>query len=472
MKHKTHPASKIIICCLILLGLFCFQTNSFSFVIIGVGHEPGAAFTYPVAFSYGDSTYLTDMDSLNIAGISTNSTSITWSNDRGGSGTASGISSWSANGIKLLTGQNIITVTASQDELGGGSIYTTLALTVTYTPPPTVTVSLPTGGQRLLNPAFSAKGVSSGYSKVTQVLFSLNSGGWNVASGTGNWSAPVNNLIPGTNLLSFIAVDSNGFYSQTNSVLLDFVVTNQLRLSTFGLGTIKPNYSNAWLEIGRNYSITSTPASGFTFNNWIVSTNWTGDAAANSKVVFFMMESNLTLQNNYIETNTPVTVLSSPVPNQKMTNGWAKLIGTASDKWGISNVWYQVNGGTWSQAITTNVWKNWAAIIPLTAGTNAINVRSINLGGKFSLTNNVKVVSSNTFQFQLGSSLTKPLAGNGLDLHLQVSLGITGKIQVSEDLVNWQTLANFVGSNAVLTIHDGSANSFKQRYYRAVTSPP
>jgi PKD repeat protein len=56
---------------------------------------------------------------------------VAWSNDRGGSGTASGTVSWSINGITLSAGQNVIAVTA-EDGAGNSATDT---LTVTYTQP-------------------------------------------------------------------------------------------------------------------------------------------------------------------------------------------------------------------------------------------------------------------------------------------------------------------------------------------------
>jgi hypothetical protein len=58
---------------------------------------------------------------------------VSWSNDRGGSGTCSGTTSWSASGISLLSGANVITVTA-RDAAGNTRTDT---LTATYTPPDT-----------------------------------------------------------------------------------------------------------------------------------------------------------------------------------------------------------------------------------------------------------------------------------------------------------------------------------------------
>ena len=87
---------------------------------------------------------------------------------------------------------------------------------------------------------------------------------------------------------------------------------------------ISPNYSNAWLEIGRNYSMTATPASGFMFTNWVVSTNWLGGTMTNKATVQFMMESNLTLQVNFVDVTRPTLTITAPTAGQHMTNALAK----------------------------------------------------------------------------------------------------------------------------------------------------
>ena len=58
-------------------------------------------------------------------------TQVSWVNDRGGSGTATGTTGWSVSGMALLSGANVLTVTA-RDAAGNTSTDT---LTVTYTPP-------------------------------------------------------------------------------------------------------------------------------------------------------------------------------------------------------------------------------------------------------------------------------------------------------------------------------------------------
>jgi hypothetical protein len=79
-------------------------------------------------------TYSTTQATINIGGTASDYvgvTQVTWANNRGGSGTASGTTSWSVSGITLYSGQNIITVTA-RDAAGNTGSDT---LTVTYTPP-------------------------------------------------------------------------------------------------------------------------------------------------------------------------------------------------------------------------------------------------------------------------------------------------------------------------------------------------
>ncbi len=80
-------------------------------------------------------TYTTGSSPLSLGGTASDNngvTQVTWANDRGGSGTASGTASWSASGIILQSGTNVLTVMA-RDAAGNTG---TDALTVSYTPPP------------------------------------------------------------------------------------------------------------------------------------------------------------------------------------------------------------------------------------------------------------------------------------------------------------------------------------------------
>ena len=144
---------------------------------------------------------------------------------------------------------------------------------------PTVTITNLASGQRVSNAIFTVKGTAGDNWQVGTVVCQINYYGWYMATNINNWtnwSAGVT-LVPGTNVVQAYAVDTTGNkFSVTNSVSFQFVVTNQLHIHATGLGTISPNYSNAWLEIGRNYTNKATPATGFVVTNWTISTNWLG----------------------------------------------------------------------------------------------------------------------------------------------------------------------------------------------------
>jgi hypothetical protein len=87
------------------------------------------------------STHSTGSSTLSLSGAAADNVGVmqvTWSNSRGGSGTASGTSTWSISGITLTAGSNVLTVTA-KDAAGNSGAAT---LTVTYTPPDTTLPSI------------------------------------------------------------------------------------------------------------------------------------------------------------------------------------------------------------------------------------------------------------------------------------------------------------------------------------------
>jgi hypothetical protein len=250
-------------------------------------------------------------------------------------------------------------------------------------------------------------------------------------------------------------MDYSGNFSVTTNVYFQYVVSNQLGLRAAGLGAINPNYSNAWLEIGRNYNITSTPASGFKFVNWVVSTNWGGGVVVSTTNLQFMMASNLTLQAILVDTAKPTLTITAPTAGQKMSNALALVRGTAADNWHLSNVWYRLNSNSWNLATTTNGFTNWyTPTLTLTAGTNSVNAYALDLAGNLSTTGSVSFFSSNTFKLQMSFAATQPLTSTGLNLSVQLSSGLSGQVQVSTNLLNWQSLTNFSGTNTTLKIID------------------
>src|SRR5262249_60185095 len=73
--------------------------------------RPTVTITAPTS----SSRFTTNTSPLTISGIASDNvgvTQVTWSNSRGGSGTATGTTSWSASGIAMQSGSNTLTVTA------------------------------------------------------------------------------------------------------------------------------------------------------------------------------------------------------------------------------------------------------------------------------------------------------------------------------------------------------------------------
>jgi hypothetical protein len=350
----------------------------------------------------------------------------------------------------------------------------TLQVTFADVTPPTLTITNLATGQRITNSVFTLGGTAGDNVQVSNVLYQLNNGAWTPANTTNlywtNWNA-VLNLQGGTNTVAAFAVDTSGNHSPTNSLVIDSVVTNQLQIRSVGLGTINPNYSNSWLEIGRNYAITATPAANFVATNWTISTNWLGGFVTNSATVQFMMATNLTLQIHFAETTKPTLAITWPVNGQRLTNALPTVVGTASDNWGVASVAFQFNHQTWYPPSTTNVWTNWFTTLTASAGSNTFNAYAVNLGGLYSATSSISVFSSNTFQLQLSTSGPGAWATNGFNFNLLVSTNLYGHIQYTTNLAGtnaWNTLTNFAGTNATLNFRDAAATNNPRRFYRAV----
>jgi hypothetical protein len=333
--------------------------------------------------------------------------------------------------------------------------------------PPTLSITNITAGMTVTNPAFTVKGTAKDNVAVSNVLVSLNSGAWNPAgsdNARSNWTAQVT-LVPGTNTIAAYAVDTSGNVSLTTTDKLDYIVKTTLTVRTNGDGGISPAYNGMILPIGTNLSMTATAKTGSVFTNW---TDGLGNIITNGATLKFVMASNLTFVANLVETAKPGLTITAPTNLEKMTNALAAVKGTASDDWQVTKVLYQLNNGTWSLPMTTNGWTNWSVTLPLVQGTNKLNAYAMDLGGNFSTTTSLSVISSNTFQLVLAFTNALPLKNSGLFFSLQVSSNLNGHIQVSSNLTSWATLTNFVGTNTQLNFRDPAATNSSRRYYRAV----
>ena len=143
---------------------------------------------------------------------------------------ATGTTSWSCTLTGVSEGSHTIEV-YSKDSVGNVSTTATVSCTSALPPDntaPTVSISSPTSGQSITSASttvtVSGTAADSGTdaSGVSKVYVKLDSGSWQVASGTSNWSAAVSNVSDGSRTVYAYSEDAKGNCSTTNSVTFTF----------------------------------------------------------------------------------------------------------------------------------------------------------------------------------------------------------------------------------------------------------
>jgi hypothetical protein len=170
---------------------------------------PAVTITSPTS----GSTYTTSASSVTLGGTAfdnVGATQVTWTNSRGGSGTATGRASWTASGIALSLGTNVLSVTAR--DAAGNTATDTVTVTRIDATAPAVTITSPTAGPTYTTSASSITlgGTASDSVGVTQVTWTNSRGGSGAAIGTTSWTASGIVLQPGANVLSVTARDAAG----------------------------------------------------------------------------------------------------------------------------------------------------------------------------------------------------------------------------------------------------------------------
>ncbi len=302
-----------------------------------------------------------------------------------------GFTNWTGDAVNNPTNKVVTFIMTSNK---------TVTANFTDTAKPTVAISSPTAGQRVVtNGLVVAKGTALDNKGVTAVWVQLNSNGWMQAVGTNSWTAALD-VVPGPNTIRAYSEDAMGNHSLTSApVSFSYVVAGHLILGTNGLGTITRSPASA-PEVGVTYTLTAAPAAGYGF------TNWTGDAVNNptNKVVTFIMTSNKTVTANFMDIAKPTVAITLPTANLRITNTNPvyTVKGTATDNSAVAAVKVRLNSGDWTNAVTTNAWKNWSVPVTLTGGTNTIRAYSIDTGGNNSSTSSVVctyVMTVPTFEY-------------------------------------------------------------------------
>ncbi|MBA3938189.1 MAG: hypothetical protein H0X38_12055 [Planctomycetes bacterium] len=145
---------------------------------------------------------------------------VTFADDHGHSGTATGTTAWSIASVPLAVGATVVTVTAT-DASGNAS---TAVITITRTADttaPAIAITSPSGSGTIPVTGLSvvASGTASDAGGLASVTWSNSRGGSGAATGTSTWSAIIP-IFTGDNILTITATDLAG-NTQTATVTVN-----------------------------------------------------------------------------------------------------------------------------------------------------------------------------------------------------------------------------------------------------------
>jgi hypothetical protein len=347
-------------------------------------------------------TYSTTAATLALAGSASDDrgvAQVSWSNARGGSGTATGTTSWSVSGIALATGSNVITVTARDAD---GNIGTD-AITVTRTDAeaPVVTITSPTTAANLATTqstiALGGTGVDA--FGVSQVTWTSDRGPSGTATGTSSWTIASIPLVAGANTITVTAVDAAG-NSGTDSIVVtatDAGAPTVVIQTPTTAATFTANGTSVSLGGGAadDFGVTQVTWSNNRGGNGVASgtTSWTTapialqtgdntitvtsrDAAGNSGSDVLVVR-----RADGADTTAPAVTIAAPTTSSLYFTAKTALPlgGTASDAVGVTEVrWVNSLGGSGTAVGTTS----WTVLsVPLLVGNNMITVSARDAAG-------------------------------------------------------------------------------------------
>jgi uncharacterized delta-60 repeat protein len=182
--------------------------------------------------------------------------------------------------------------------------------------PPTVSITTPAANASMPEGAVNVTGTAADTNRVDRVQVSVNGGGFTdavttvTATGlTATFTAPLTQLMAGSNIVTSRSLDSRGNVSAVQSRTFTYAVMRGLTVTVSppGSGKIRvptgPYPQTVSRELGKLYFLQTAPNSGYVFNGWtandIAGTGIT-PAKAESPLLYFTHQPGLELTANFI----------------------------------------------------------------------------------------------------------------------------------------------------------------------------
>ena len=234
-----------------------------------------------------------------------------------------------------------------------------------------------------------------------------------------------------------------------------------------GGGTVKPDLNGSLLQIGNVYSMTAKAVPGSTFSNWtaIIGKN-TPLVITNSPTISFAMQNDLTLIANFHDHQNPTVLITSPKSRQFASNAVFSVTGTAKDNDSVAAVYYQLNGGAWTNANGTS---NWSAQVALNPGGNTVLAYAQDPSGNVSTTNRTAFDYVPSARLSITGTGAGTLSPNyvGALLAIGTNYSITAKAAKGYIFSNWVDYAgNVATTNPVLKFMMQSNSAFVVNFSR------
>jgi hypothetical protein len=193
-----------------------FAVGADTVSVVATGSGTGAADATPpvvtIASPTPAATYTTSAPSLTLQGTASDNvgvTQITWSNSQGGSGVASGTSSWTASSIALQPGSNTLAVTAR--DAAGNAATATLTVTLSDIVRPTAAITAPISGSTVTG-TIDVTGSATDNIAVVGVQFKLDGANLGAERTALPYTVPWNTTTAsnGSHVLTVVARDAAG----------------------------------------------------------------------------------------------------------------------------------------------------------------------------------------------------------------------------------------------------------------------